>query len=648
VILEKVRIQNLRSILDETIPCDRLTVLVGPNGSGKSSFLKALDFFYSPSANITEDDFYDRDQEHPIVITVTYCDLTDGEKAVFEGHGYVSNNRLTVTKRISRVGNRVDQKYYGIQMQLPVFRKIREAENKTEGKKEYNKLRQQAKFSELPSVRKADDIEPLLRDWETQHSHECKPYEHEHQFFGYAGPIYLGRFSRFLPIPAVKEASEEASETAKNVLKDLVELVVRSSLAKAPKIEELRRTIKEEYDKVIKDPDFTAQWQSMQGELSKILKTFAPDCDVELHREDKQIEVPLPKANVMLKEDGYASTVDRSGHGLQRAFIMAIFQYFEVVSGQSRATEENGADADQKEAAQPSEQVNLVIGLEEPEIYQHPSRQRHLARVLAELPEKGIPGVGFQIIYSTHSPLFVDIDRFNQIRLFRKQVHTKKKPKVTCISMTSLQEVADQLGVEPEDFRVRLSAIMTPWMNEGFFADLVVLVEGIEDRIPLIGAAQVKGINLESLGVCLVPCHGKGNMDRLLTIFGKFGIDTYATFDGDHNTGNCNQNRKLLQLCGSTPCDWPETTVCERYACFKTKLLECLKQEVGETCFSETCQACYDKYSLHKPQAIKTPIFYKELIERHMKKNKGKKGKSKVTLLSIVDEIVKRVKQDGQ
>ena len=41
----------------------------------------------------------------------------------------------------------------------------------------------------------------------------------------------------------------------------------------------------------------------------------------------RQLEVPLPKADVRLVEDGYPSCVTRTGHGLQRAFILTMLQH---------------------------------------------------------------------------------------------------------------------------------------------------------------------------------------------------------------------------------------------------------------------------------------------------------------------------------
>ena len=60
---------------------------------------------------------------------------------------------------------------------------------------------------------------------------------------------------------------------------------------------------------------------------------------------------------------------------------------------------------------------------------------------------------------------------------------------------------------------------MTPWMNEGFFADMVVLVEGEADRVAILAVAQSRQQDLEAMGVCVIPCMGKNNMDRPTLVF---------------------------------------------------------------------------------------------------------------------------------
>ena len=76
MLIESIRVQNFRSILNETLSFDALTALVGPNGAGKSNFLRALVLFYSPSARIDIEDFYNSDSTTEIVISITFAGLS--------------------------------------------------------------------------------------------------------------------------------------------------------------------------------------------------------------------------------------------------------------------------------------------------------------------------------------------------------------------------------------------------------------------------------------------------------------------------------------------------------------------------------------------------------------------------------------------
>ena len=96
MLIESVQVKNLRSIRNESLPCDALTALVGLNGSGKSSFLSALELFYTPTARVTPEDFYDEDVAHDIEIIVTYSNLNVEARDLFAP--YLDNDRLMVAR----------------------------------------------------------------------------------------------------------------------------------------------------------------------------------------------------------------------------------------------------------------------------------------------------------------------------------------------------------------------------------------------------------------------------------------------------------------------------------------------------------------------------------------------------------------------
>ena len=150
VIVESIRVQNFRSIRDQTLALDELTMLVGPNGAGKSSFLKALNLFHTPSAAYNEDDFYNKDSSREIVTAVTFGCLTTVEKELFRK--YVEGDKLTVEKVMTWPKDRTSQKYHGSRLMNEEFSQFRKATGQSL-RAEYNKLRE-GKYKQLPGLHK--------------------------------------------------------------------------------------------------------------------------------------------------------------------------------------------------------------------------------------------------------------------------------------------------------------------------------------------------------------------------------------------------------------------------------------------------------------------------------------------------------------
>ena len=101
--LSRLRIQNFRSFQDETIELDDYSCFVGPNGSGKSTILNALNILFrntqaaSNVVTLDEEDFHRRDVSLPIVITVTFSDLSkDAEEDLKD---YVRQGQLVLSAK---------------------------------------------------------------------------------------------------------------------------------------------------------------------------------------------------------------------------------------------------------------------------------------------------------------------------------------------------------------------------------------------------------------------------------------------------------------------------------------------------------------------------------------------------------------------
>ncbi|MDT8901252.1 ATP-dependent nuclease [Anaeroselena agilis] len=656
MIIESIRVTNFRSILAEMLLCDDLTALVGVNGAGKSSFLRALEIFYSPTPKIDMGDYYNKDVTRDITVAVTFKNLSDEAQEKFSK--YMQGDTLTVERVFSWDSGKTTAKYHGSILMNPEFQGVREGlqikDRGVTAKEAYNALRNKPEYSTLPAWTTLAVVETTLRTWEGFNLAKCNRQRDDGQFFGFrgVGQGYLGKFTKFLFIPAVRNASDDAAEGRGSVLTGLMDLVVRSIIANKDTVKNLKEETQKKYEELM-DPTKLTELSTLSVNMTKTLQTFVPDAEVDLKWLPLQeISIPMPQADIRLVEDGYSSDVARTGHGLQRAFILTMLQHLVLAQTATEHMQKttDGDDWGEKPAFKPS-LPNLVLGIEEPELYQHPSRQRYFADILLKLASGMTPGVAekTQVIYGTHSPLFVGIDRINQVRLLRK-VDNSGMPKITKIISTSLDSVAKKIWeadgcVGPKytgkTLQPRLQAIMTPWMNEGFFANVVVLVEGEDDRAAILGIAQSKGHIFESMGVAVIPCGGKTNIDRPATIFHELGIPVYVIWDGDKGGKNANpeDNKRLLRLMNARVEEWPFTLVGGHYTCFEIDLESILQEEVGNVLFEELLKECQDDLCIPKRKhALKNPHIVAKII-----KLAREKRRTSNTLENVVDRIVAKI-----
>lgn len=632
------------------LSCGPLTALVGPNGSGKSSFIRALELFYATTPRFGPEDFYAEDTEHDIEITVTFADLASEERDRFAK--YVEGDALSVTRVLSWTNDKGLASYHGSRPRNPEFASVRGVSGAAARKTAYEGLRQATSYAALPKWTKQDDALAALEAWEESNEALCQHQRDDGQFFGFGEVAkgYLGRYTRFIAIPAVRDAAQDAAEGRGSPITEIMDLVVRSVLANREEITRLKEETQKKYDEIM-SPERLTELGALQDRLTRTLRGYVPDAGVQLSwSREGSIEISMPRADVKLVEDGFPSSVIRTGHGLQRAFILTMLQHLTL----ARISEHSSSGADESEGdKKPDGQAgmpmpNLVLGIEEPELYQHPNRQRHLSRILRDLAMGAVPGVAgrTQVIYGTHSPLFVGIDRLDQVRLLRKNPSPDGGPKITNVVSTTLDEIAEGIWEalgrpDPkftgETLRPRLQAIMTPWMNEGFFADVVVLVEGEGDRAAILGVAKSVGHELESSSFAVIPCMGKTNLDRPLEIFRRLGIPTYVLWDSDYGAEDAKPevNRYLLRLCGCQEEDWPEV-VADRWACFKTRLERRIEEDIGTSDFERLLKAVQEECGISKKdQALKNA----SVIERLLVRARAS-GKDSPILERIVERIV--------
>ena len=548
--IQSVRIQNFRSFEDDEIPFDDYTCLVGPNGSGKSTILTALNVFFRQSENTATDlirldkeDFHCKNTAAPITITVTFSDLSKEAQQDFAD--YIRQGELVISSIASYddTTDNAEVKQFGNRLGMAEFARFFEAMSAAARVPELTKIYDDIRsvYVSLPSVRTKEAMIRALRSYEAEHKEDCILIRSEDQFYGFSKGIHhLTKHVRWVYVPAVKDPTDEQVEARDSALGKLLLHTVRAKVNFAETVRDLRKNVEEEYQKLLEDN------QDVLKDIATALQTRLsewahPDAKLRLKWTqdlDKSLRIDEPRAQMLASEGGFEGDLARLGHGFQRSYLLALLQEVAVTDV--------------------SEGPTLIFACEEPELYQHPPQARHLADVLQRLSQDDS-----QVIVSTHSPLFVSGERFEQVRMVRRDTDGG----ATSVSYTSFANIANDLGVavskqpeRPSGIMAKVHQALQSGLSEMFFTRRLVLVEGFEDVAYILSYISLGDWSDEyrRLGCHIVPANGKRDLLRPVVLAKHMRIPTYLVFDADADADDKNgiqsmhekDNTSLLTLTG--------------------------------------------------------------------------------------------------
>ena len=600
--LERIRVRNFRSLKDVKIDLSEMAVLVGANGTGKSNILEAVRLFQS-KAVIEEDDFYGRDTGNEVSIELAFGGIEDRSQL----EPYVHDGTMNIKRVFTFNDGGVQSAFYGRLMQHPQFRPMYSG-TATDARKEYPRFVDEY---DLPAWTNHGDAKSNMRRWERNHPDQCEACDDDGKFF--TAKTVPDQILRVIFVPAVRDATAEAEDGRDSSFAQLMKEVT-GTIKEDAGYKKFKESAGRRYRKLM-DKFSEKQLQDLGSEINKELAEIIGGVEVELSWQDHDLPVGLPHTTVRLKENGSLATVDRSGHGSQRAFIMAMLQHL---------AKRDPPDGGGRPAT--------VLLIEEPELYQHPTRQRLLARVFGSLARRGV----MQIMYATHSPHFVGIDRIDHVRLLRKR--GRRAGHRTEISSTSIRDMHKRLKVlsannDEKYLRELLGVIMTPWINEGFFASLVVLVEGPTDYAAIMATSRLAGEDMEKSGIAVIPCGGKSNILPLAVMFRLLRIPCYPVWDGDDQGDQ--PNGKIWQAVGSAN---TQPGIADEGACLEGNLDQTLEREIGKDLLDRLrtkAKRRYHIYGNNKQVMSKSRIMY-DILQDAAAEDKP---------CESLNKIVKRIKQ---
>jgi hypothetical protein len=181
---------------------------------------------------------------------------------------------------------------------------------------------------------------------------------------------------------------------------------------------------------------------------------------------------------------------------------------------------------------------HFVLLIEEPELYLSPHAQRHLYSILRALAAQGN-----QILYSTHAPVFLSVDKLEELALVR---HTPT-------GGTTLHQ--PEPLAEAESFRA-LSEFDSD-RAELFLARCAVLVEGRTEKLVFPLLFEALGVDADKDGILVLECGGKGNMPLFARICNACDVPYVVVHDRDAVRGERPVeservvNRQIREVAGS-------------------------------------------------------------------------------------------------
>ncbi len=592
--LRSLTIRNFRCFEEVTIEVGAMHAMVGANNSGKSTILRALDFLFNPSTKkINEESFCDNRTTLPIEVEGIFADLTaneaeqlapylrpdglfhlkrtasfteEGSEAADDGEE--GESKVEIAAAYSKPQPKIDWLHPAKINGKAIDTWWADKANLKANGISFADFVGTTKLGVAAWKEKAADFAPKhLKSADYTDSWTANPV-------GYAG-VLKATLPQFVLIPAVRDAADESKVTKTGPFGKLIYEIMKG--LDAAFRDKLGTTLKETTHLLNRDGKH--ERAAGVAEVEATIKGFVCELmpvDLELEFQAPTLEVLLTTPKIFV-DDGFRGSVEGKGHGLQRAVIFSILRaYAKLVTRRADATRRT-----------------LILGVEEPELYMHPTAQRTIRKVLRTIADGGD-----QVLFSTHSPLLVDVTYFDEIircenpepkageALKPGRAHRFQLPMHAMIEDITERRPSLKGTVTDLSMREQYAHAYTSSRNEGFFAKRLILVEGPTETYSLpIYAAALKH-DLDALGIGVIECGNKAQIDRLYRIFNELGIACYVVFDFDRDNEDkerVRESKELLALVGAATVDHPTAVaVEERFAYFVNTWEDALSAEISD------------------------------------------------------------------
>lgn len=283
---------------------------------------------------------------------------------------------------------------------------------------------------------------------------------------------------------------------------------------KVKKLKELFKSIKDTFLSVPEFKNFSDNMSTIAGKVISNM-TYGLQLDFSAYDPSNYFKT----LRVQPSQDGEARTFEELGTGQQQILALAFAHAY--------SKSFFGGD--------------ILLIIEEPEAHLHPLAQKWLAKTINQMARDGL-----QVIITTHSPHFINLEFIEGIYLVRKDTNSTyvcsknaKQLYEHCIKTGANLKKTKEETVVP--FYANHS---TAHILNGYFAKKIVLVEGLTEELSLPIYLEAVGLDITQEGIEIIGVQGKGNLAKWWRLFTLYKIPTFICFDNDVKYDDAGIHRK--------------------------------------------------------------------------------------------------------
>lgn len=502
-----------------------MTTLIGKNSCGKSNILRALKFFFTASARSASlDDVCKFPDDDGTWVECTFDNLTDSEREEWPDKYLRADGSVKIRRTVTVDGDRLRTTLHGY-TQRPAAPWLQEDYADYADVERWNELGiDVAEYAELGRrggvTREA--FKNFCAEYVRRHADELEMVEElsETELRGRQSTA-ANLLPHFIFVPAVGEIVSVIYGRQTSLLNEIVTAVIEIGKSN-PLYETAQVGLSAATELVNPSPQRLQTLTSIEQDLEQKLQSW-PGTKVTIRTEIADLAKILVDGLVLAVDDGHDTNLADKGDGIQRQILFRVFQLYADFKAQRGifAPTDGVPVADRRSS---------IVAFEEPELFLHPQAQEQFYDDLLTVSETD------QVFLSTHSSFLVRLEHAEGIHIVRRPSPTSPT-KITSAD-------ADWLDAGDRQ-RLKEIELCSGEISKVFFADRVIVTEGPEDVIYLVGTAKHHA-DCMNRQVTVVQVGGKPRIPPMQKVLNAFRIPYVVACDRD--PGNSSSEEKSRDI----------------------------------------------------------------------------------------------------